>query len=118
MSGTPDTIYKIFRVHEWTHFQATGNFAGSPDDLRDGFIHCSTAEQLRETAEKHFASEREIVMAAIDSAALGDAVKWEISRGGKKFPHLYASLPLNAVGETALLSRDAEGRYIFPKEIV
>lgn len=117
MSDPAKTIYKIFRKDEWEACRERDAFEGSPDDIRDGFIHFSTAEQLRETATKHFSDEENIVLAAVDAEALGEALKWEISRGGEKFPHLYAPLRLSAIEETALLSRDAEGRYIFPEPI-
>jgi uncharacterized protein (DUF952 family) len=112
-----NTIYKIFRVAEWDAAREGTVFHGSPDDVRDGLIHFSTAEQLRETAEKHFAAERAVILAIVDADALGEHLKWEISRGGAQFPHLYASLPLKAVARTTRLSRDEKGRYIFPDDI-
>jgi uncharacterized protein (DUF952 family) len=90
-------IYKILRPLEWTQAQADGVYSGSPDDLRDGFIHFSTAEQVKGTLERHFAGERDLVVLEIDSAVLGDELKWEASRGGALFPHLYGELPLTAV---------------------
>lgn len=86
-------VYKIFRGPEWADFQATGHFAGSADDGRDGFIHLSTAEQLQGTLDKHFAGESGLVVAEL---SLGDDehLKWEESRGGQKFPHLYRALRL------------------------
>lgn len=111
-----NTIYKIFRVEEWLWAEREGRFLGSPDDMRDGFIHFSTAEQLRGTLAKYFASESEIVLAAIDAASLGNDLKWEISRGGMRFPHLYASLPLDAVSATTRHSRDRSGEFALPPE--
>ena len=93
-------IYKVLRRHEWTEAQARGVFAGSADDARDGFIHCSTAEQLDATIERHFAGEREVVVLEIDPARLGDVLEWEPSRGGELFPHLYGELPLAAIIRT------------------
>jgi uncharacterized protein (DUF952 family) len=111
------TIYKIFRASEWAAAQRARQFAGSPDDIRDGFIHFSTAEQLRGTLAKYFVAESEIVLAAIDASALGDGLKWEVSRGGMKFPHLYASLPLDAVRQLTRHARDTSGGFVLPTEI-
>ncbi len=86
-------IYKITDAGAWTQATSTGVYRGSPDDLRDGFIHFSTRDQLAETARKHFSGRANLVLIAIDPAALGAALKWEPSRGGALFPHLYADLP-------------------------
>ena len=115
--GVAKTIYKIFRIDEWLSAEREGRFLGSPDDIRDGFIHFSTAEQLRGTLEKYFAAESEIVLAAIDVGALGNDLKWEISRGGMRFPHLYASLPLDAVTEVTRHARASSGEFHLPPEI-
>lgn len=109
-------IYKIFRAAEWAEAQAQGAFAGSPDDLRDGFIHFSTAEQLEGTAARHFAGADGLVLAAVDGARLGEALRWEESRGGKLFPHLYAGLPLEAVLRTWPLPL-VDGVHQFPKDL-
>ena len=93
-------IYKVLRAAEWAHAQASGVFGGSADDLRDGFIHFSTAGQLNATIDRHFAGERDLVVLEVDAAALGDALVWEPSRGGALFPHLYGELPLTAVTQT------------------
>jgi uncharacterized protein (DUF952 family) len=90
-------IYKILRAAEWQEAERDGVFRGSPDDKRDGFIHFSTAEQTAVTYEKYFAGQPGLVLAAIEAEALGEALKWEPSRGGALFPHLYADLPLPAV---------------------
>jgi uncharacterized protein (DUF952 family) len=90
-------VYKVLRAPEWAQMQAQGVFKGSPDDQRDGFIHFSTAEQLEGTIERHFAGERDLVVLEVDAAALGDALRWEPSRGGALFPHLYGELALDAV---------------------
>jgi uncharacterized protein (DUF952 family) len=94
---TASKIYKVLRGAEWSRAQASGSFAGSPDDARDGFIHFSTAEQLQGTLERHFAGEENLVVLEVDAAALGEALRWERSRGGALFPHLYAELPMRAV---------------------
>jgi len=93
-------IYKLLRPAEWASMKDAGTLAGSPADLRDGFIHFSTAEQVRETAAKHFAGEPELVLAEVDPAKLSQELRWEPSRGGQLFPHLYAPLPASAVVRT------------------
>ena len=91
------TVYKICRPDEWAGAECAGVFPGSPDDKRDGFIHFSTAAQIPETVEKYFAGESDLVLVAVDAAKLGAALKWEPSRGGALFPHLYGDLSLTAV---------------------
>lgn len=93
----PRIVYKICRADEWRTAERSGVFAGSPDDRRDGFIHCSTAEQAVGTYEKYFAGEASLMLLAVDTAALGATLKWEVSRGGALFPHIYGDLPLAAV---------------------
>jgi uncharacterized protein (DUF952 family) len=109
-------IYKIFRSDEWQTLQAVGETLGAPIDLADGYIHFSTAEQAAETAAKHFAGVEDLVLAAIDTAPLGDDLKWEPSRGGALFPHLYRALALSEVlWHTPLPLTD--GRHVFPDEM-
>ena len=85
-------VYKIVATEEWAKAQAAGVFTGAAIDRADGFIHFSTAEQAPETAAKWFAGRRDLTLVAIDADALGDALRWEPSRGGALFPHLYAGL--------------------------
>lgn len=85
-------IYKILSRAEWDAAVVAGSFTGSAVDVADGYIHFSTAAQMRETAAKHFAGKTDLLLVAIDPARLGDALKWEPSRGGALFPHLYAPL--------------------------
>ncbi|MEL6644357.1 MAG: DUF952 domain-containing protein [Pseudomonadota bacterium] len=87
-------IYKIFRADEWQVLMQAGVTDGAPIDLEDGYIHFSTAAQAAETAAKHFAGETNLFVAAVDAEALEDALKWEPSRGGQLFPHLYRALRL------------------------
>lgn len=87
-------IYKILRADEWAALEAQGETSGAPVDVADGYIHFSTAAQATETAAKHFAGAEGLMLLAYDSEALGPALKWEPSRGGALFPHLYAPLPL------------------------
>ena len=89
-------IYKICPAALWRQAEADGVFRGSPVDLADGFIHFSTAEQAKETAAKHFAGQRDLVLVAVDSETLGGVLQWEPSRGGALFPHLYAPLDVKA----------------------
>ena len=100
-----ERVYKVLHTPEWRSMQADGQFSGSLDDLRDGFIHLSTRDQLDGTIERHFAGERELVVLEIDARALSADLKWEPSRGGALFPHLYGALALSAV--LAVLPREA-----------
>jgi uncharacterized protein (DUF952 family) len=109
------TIYKICRRSAWEEAEAAGHYAGSDADRHDGFIHFSTATQLRGTAAKHFAGLRDLMLVAVDGGALGDALKWEPSRGGELFPHLYAALSLSAVLWARPLADEIEGRRAFPE---
>jgi len=107
-------IYKIFRAEEWAQLQAEGETRGAPVDLADGFIHFSTAKQAPGTAAKHFAGADGLVLAAVEADALGDALKWEVSRGGAEFPHLYRPLRLSEIAWTAPLPLQA-GAHRFPE---
>ncbi len=111
-----DLIYKICPHALWREAERTGRFDGAPVDRTDGFIHFSTASQVRETAARHFAGERDLVLVAVDADALGRALRFEPSRGGALFPHLYGSLPLSAVRDVSPLPL-AEGGHVFPAGI-
>lgn len=93
----PATAYKILTADQWAQFRSSGVFHGAPVDLADGYIHLSAAEQLQGTLDKHFAGQSGLVIAEIDLAELGETVKWEVSRGGALFPHIYGPLPMAAV---------------------
>ena len=93
---------------------ADGVFRGAPVDLADGYIHLSALPQLAETIDKHFAGQSDLFIASVDLAALGDAVKWEESRGAALFPHIYADLPLSAVVAHGPLARAGDGSIILP----
>ena len=95
--------------------EQAGIYAGSEADRRDGFIHLSTAAQLAGTAAKHFAGQSDLLLVAVDADALGSALKWEPSRGGELFPHLYAVLPLTAVRWTRSLPEEVDGRRALPE---
>jgi len=103
------TIYKIVPATVWAEAEASGRFGGHGIDRDDGFIHLSDADQLRATAERHFRGQRGLVLVAVDSARLGADLRWEPSRGGALFPHLYAPLPLAAVLWVAPLPWTREG---------
>lgn len=107
-------IYKICSKTEWGHAKCKGVFEGSAVDLADGFIHFSTAEQVRETARKHFSGQDDLVLIAVNGASLGPELKWETSRGGQLFPHLYADLRLSSALSVRPLPLDEKGDHIFP----
>lgn len=108
------TIYKICPDTLWREAQRLGVFTGAPVDLNDGFIHFSTADQVRETAAKHFAGQGGLVLVAVDASRLGPSLKYEISRGGALFPHLYDTLDPADVLWVKPLLLDAEGNHDFP----
>jgi uncharacterized protein (DUF952 family) len=107
-------IYKIMPAVIWEIAKNDGVFRGSEVDLRDGFIHFSTASQALETAAKHFAGQRDLVLLYVDTERLGENLKWEPSRGGALFPHLYGDLALTAVTKFAPLPLGADGTHQFP----
>ncbi len=111
------TVYKILPRADWQAALAAGVFHGAPVDLADGYIHFSTAAQVRETAAKHFAGLADLVLVGFDAESLGPALKWEPSRGGALFPHLYASLDPTRAIETVDLPLGADGRHRFPEAI-
>ncbi|MEI4471088.1 DUF952 domain-containing protein [Frigidibacter sp. MR17.24] len=110
-------VFKILRRSEWDQFRADGATAGAPVDLADGYIHFSTAAQVTETAAKHFATESDLVLVAVSADMLGDALKWEASRGGQLFPHLYRSLTMADVVWDKSLPLGATG-HIFPEGLL
>ncbi len=109
-------IYKIFRRPEWDAFRAAGETLGAPIDLTDGYIHFSTSAQVAETAAKHFTHESDLVLLALNADSLGEALKWEPSRGGALFPHLYRPLKLADVVWDKSLPLGASG-HIFPEGV-
>jgi uncharacterized protein (DUF952 family) len=108
-------IYKICTATEWHEAERDGVYRGSAVDRRDGFIHFSTAEQAAETAAKWFAGQRDLVLVAVDADTLGDRLRWEPSRGGALFPHLYGDLDVKTVLRVDPLPLDAAGRHAFPR---
>ena len=108
-------IYKICPEALWREAEHGGVFRGTDNDLRDGFIHFSTASQLAETARKHFAGQDELLLIAVDSDSLGPSLAWEPSRGRSElFPHLYGELPLTAVERVAPLPLGEGGQHVIP----
>ncbi|OYU37258.1 DUF952 domain-containing protein [Novosphingobium sp. PASSN1] len=108
------TAYKVLTGEQMAVLLRDGVFPGAPIDLADGYIHLSTADQVTETVDKHFAGQSGLFVAAVDLTALGDAVKWEPSRGGQLFPHIYAPLPLSVITAHGPLTRDANGAVVLP----
>jgi uncharacterized protein (DUF952 family) len=107
-------IFKICGEAEWREAEARGAYRGSAVDARDGFIHFSTAEQLAETAAKHFAGRDDLLVVAVEAKVLGEALRFEPSRDGALFPHLYATLPLSAVRFVEAMPLGADGRHVLP----
>ncbi len=108
------TIYKICPEALWRKAEAVGFFEGAAIDLNDGYIHFSTAAQVAETAAKHFTGQAGLLLIAIDAGKLGDALKYEPSRGGALFPHLYAPLSLNTVVWVKPMPLGPDGRHQLP----
>ncbi len=109
-------IYKIFRAEEWAALRAQGETPGAPVDLADGFVHFSTAAQVVETAARHFAGIDGLILLACDAEAMGAALKWEPSRGGALFPHLYRALRR----DEAIWARPlplVDGAHVFPEDL-
>lgn len=120
------TIYKLLSADEWREAQATGAFQGSAVDHRDGFVHYSTAQQVRETAAKHFAGQTDVWLLAVSTEALiasleqagsPQGLRWEVSRGDALFPHGYGALPVVAVRQAVRLPWSAEGGFRFPEPL-
>jgi len=107
-------IYHICRKEEWAAAAAEGRYGGSSQDLADGFIHFSDASQVEASAAKHRAGQDGLVLLSVAAAALGPALKWEASRGGALFPHLYGALPVAAVRRVDELPLGPDGRHRFP----
>lgn len=108
-------IYKIATQQDWEAALSSGEFIGSPDDLRDGFIHFSTAAQLQATLDKHYANQRDLVLASIDTNLLTTELVWEPSRGGQLFPHLYHPMNMSAVVASRPLHAETHGGFSLPE---
>ena len=112
-----DIIYKICPDTLWHAAEKAGRFDGAPVDLADGFIHFSTAGQVRETAAKHFDGQADLLLVAVEAERLGAALKWEVSRGGALFPHLYAPLDPSTVLWVKPLPLGPDGLHTFPADL-
>lgn len=110
-------VYKICLRALWREAERLGRFTGAPIDRADGFIHFSTADQVAETAARHFAGQDDLLLVAVEAEALGEALRFEPSRGGALFPHLYGDLPLRAVRAVDDLPLGTDGRHVFPEAI-
>ena len=109
-------LYKIMSKQEWAAALAKGAYEGSEVDMRDGFIHLSAAHQVRETAQKHFSGKAGLLLVSVREESLGQSLKWETSRGGALFPHIYGPLPLTAVSEVIPLPL-VNGVHQFPENL-
>lgn len=107
-------IFKIVTAADWTGWKDSGTYAGSADDARDGFIHLSARGQVTGTLDKHFAGLDDLVLVMVDSAAIADRLRWEPSRGGDLFPHVYGDLPFAAVTGHTRLRIGSNGRHALP----
>lgn len=114
MSQRPTTAYKVLTTPEMETLEHQRVFGGAPVDLADGFIHLSTADQLTGTVDKHFVGQTGLYIAAVDLAALGPSLKWEESRGGQLFPHLYGPLLLETVVAYSPMERNDDGTVRLP----
>ncbi len=113
----PRFVYRLLTAEAWERAQRDGRFLGTEHDLRDGFIHFSTAAQVAETAARHYARQPSLLLLWVEAASLGAALRFEPSRGGALFPHLYAELPVAAVTRVDPLSLDADGAHCFPSAL-
>ncbi|MET0361576.1 MAG: DUF952 domain-containing protein [Sphingobium sp.] len=107
--------YKLLDQPAFRAWKDSGTYTGSPDDLRDGFIHLSTAAQTAATAAKYFSDTDPLVLAMVDLAAVKPMLRWEESRGGDLFPHIYGAIPYKAVSGSSVLRLGADGRHVFPQ---
>lgn len=107
-------IYKITPRSDWEKAQSAGEFTGAPIDLQDGYIHFSSADQVADTAAKHFAGQADLLLVAVNADVLGNALRWEVSRGGALFPHLFASLSMDSVAWVKPMPLSAQGNHILP----
>ena len=112
-----DAIYHMCRRDEWEAALVSGSYASSSQDQADGFIHFSTASQVRESAARHRAGQAGLVLLSVDPEHLGKALKWEVSRGGQLFPHLYGPMPTSAVRRHDALVLAADGMHVFPEHV-
>jgi uncharacterized protein (DUF952 family) len=116
MTTSRQFVFKVAPRAAWEDARGTGRYAGSADDLRDGFIHLSLREQLADTLAKHFRGQHDLVLIQFETASFGDALRWEASRGGALFPHLYAELPTANARAVHELALGIDGVPVLPEE--
>ena len=114
MTSNHSIIFKIASREAWATAEEAGRFDGAPIDLADGYIHFSTADQMKETAAKHFAGQNDLVLIAFETHSFAEALKWEPSRGGALFPHVYASIDPNDALWVKELPLGPDGKHVFP----
>lgn len=114
---TAGIAYRLAVPERWAEAMAAGEFAGDPHDVADGFIHLSAANQVEGTLVKHYNEHPRLLLVEIDLGALGDAVKWEKSRGGELFPHVYGTIPSSAVRGLRHVRRNEEGDWVLPADL-
>ncbi|WP_412545336.1 DUF952 domain-containing protein [Maricaulis sp. MIT060901] len=114
---TDKIAYRLATPERWAEVMAAGVFEGDPHDIADGFIHLSAASQVEGTLLKHYNQHERLVLAEIGLEGLGDTVKWEVSRGGELFPHIYGTIPASAVRGVRLIGRNEEGGWIMPNDL-
>ncbi len=114
----PQRAYKICTAEDWARAVAVGVYRGAPIDIADGYIHLSTATQVGETLRRHFAGQVALVLVAVDLGLLGHTVRWEPSRGGDLFPHLYQPLPLTAAKQVQDIPDADEARSAFARQLM
>jgi uncharacterized protein (DUF952 family) len=117
MTTARQFVFKVVPRPAWEDACRCGAFIGSADDARDGYIHLSTREQIAGTLAKHFRGKHDLVLIQFETRVLGKALRWEVSRGGDRFPHLYAALPTAGAGAVFALPLDADGIPMLPKEL-
>lgn len=117
LDNTPTHIYKIATKDQWEEATTLGVFKGAPIDLQDGYIHFSTGEQAKETAAKHFHGQKNLKLVKVATQPLGELLKWEVSRGGALFPHLYSKLKTDDAISVVDLEEDETGGHVFPDNL-
>lgn len=110
-------IYKVVSRDLWEEAEKAKVFRGAPIDVEDGFIHFSTASQVAETVSKHFAGQDDLLIVEVDASLLGEDLRWETSRGGDQFPHLYADLPTSSVVSVLAIPLRIDGRHVLPDRL-
>jgi uncharacterized protein (DUF952 family) len=112
-----NTAYRLATPDRWAEIMTDGQFDGDPHDVADGFIHLSAAHQVEGTLVKHYNDHERLVLVEIDLTALGDTVKWEVSRGGEKFPHVFGSIPVSAVRGIRHVLRNEDKDWVLPNDL-